>query len=81
MGRYFYLRTIQWKNGKVILINQQKLPKKISYIECKSPKRIVKAIKTLEIRGAPAIGVAAAMTLALTVNNSKAKDKEELYDE
>ena len=72
------MRTIQWADSKVILINQLKLPTELNYIECKNPNRIAKAIRTLEIRGAPAIGVAAAMALALTANNSKAKDKEEL---
>ncbi len=77
----FHLRTIQWKDGKVILINQQKLPTELNYIECKNPNRIAKAIRNLEIRGAPAIGVAAAMALALTANNSKAKDKEDLFNQ
>lgn len=75
------MRTIRWEDGKVILINQKKLPAKISYIHCKNYNRIVRAIRTLEIRGAPAIGVAAAMALALTANNSEAKDREELYNQ
>ena len=75
------MRTIQWKDGKVILIDQLKLPTELNYIECKNPNRIAKAIKILEIRGAPAIGIAAAMALALTANNSKAKNKEELFNQ
>ena len=75
------MRTIRWEDDRVILINQLKLPSELSYIECTNPNRIVKAIKTLEIRGAPAIGVAAAMALALTANNSKAKDQEELLNQ
>ncbi len=75
------MRTIQWKDGKVILIDQLKLPTELNYIECKNPNRIAKAIKILEIRGAPAIGIAAAMALALTANNSKAKNKEKLFNQ
>ena len=75
----FQLKTIEWKDEKVILIDQLKLPTELNYIECKNPNRIAKAIKTLEIRGAPAIGIAAAMALALTANNSKTKSKEELF--
>jgi methylthioribose-1-phosphate isomerase len=75
------LRTIRWEDDKVILINQLKLPIELSYIECTNPNRIVKAISRLEIRGAPAIGVAAAMALALTANNSTATDREELLNQ
>jgi methylthioribose-1-phosphate isomerase len=75
------LRTIRWEDGKVILINQLKLPTELIFIETNNPNRIAKAIKTLEIRGAPAIGVAAAMALALTANNSKATDKEEFLNQ
>ena len=77
----FQLKTIEWKDEKVILIDQLKLPTELNYIECKNPNRIAKAIKTLEIRGAPAIGIAAAMALALTANNSKTKSKEELFNQ
>jgi methylthioribose-1-phosphate isomerase len=73
------LRTIRWEEGKVILINQLKLPTELNFIESKNPNRIAKAIRTLEIRGAPAIGIAAAMALALTANNSEVKDEEELF--
>jgi len=75
------LRTLRWEDGKVILINQRKLPEKLEYVECPDLQRIAQAIKTLEIRGAPAIGIAAAMALALTAHNSKARTPKELLDE
>lgn len=75
------MRTIWWEKGKVILINQQKLPETLEHIECSDYLRIVEAINTLEIRGAPAIGVAAAMGLALVAQNSTAKTKDQLYKE
>ena len=73
-------RTIEWVNGKVRMINQLKLPHELEYIETDDYKRIAKAIKDMEIRGAPAIGVAAAYGLALaalkieTENLEKAKE-------
>lgn len=63
------------------MINQCKLPDKFEYVECKEPNRLAIAIKNLEIRGAPAIGVAAAMSLALAAQNSKTTVKEELLKE
>lgn len=75
------MRTIWWEKGKVLLINQKKLPEKLEYVECTNYNRVAKAIKTLETRGAPAIGIAAAMALALAAHNSKAKSKEGLYRE
>ncbi|MEM2094182.1 MAG: S-methyl-5-thioribose-1-phosphate isomerase [Candidatus Bathyarchaeia archaeon] len=75
------MRTIRWEDGAVILINQRKLPEKLEYIQCRNIQRVVKAIKNLEIRGAPAIGVAAAMALALRAYHSEAETSEELSRE
>ncbi len=58
-------RTIEWKDGVVRLINQKELPENLVYIETTDWRRLVRAIKEMEIRGAPAIGVAAAFSLAL----------------
>lgn len=74
-------KTIEWREGKVILINQQNLPGKLEFIETSSPKRIAKAIRAMEIRGAPAIGAAAALALALTAYHTKARNREELMKE
>ncbi len=75
------MRTLWWEDGKVILINQRKLPEKLEYVECLDLQQVAHAIKTLEIRGAPAIGVAAAMALALTAHHSRAQSREELLRE
>lgn len=75
------MRTIWWDEGKVLLINQTKLPDKLEYIECQTPDCVVKAIRSLEIRGAPAIGVAAALALALAAFNSKATKRDDLLKE
>jgi len=75
------LRTLRWEDGVVVLINQNSLPEKLEYVRCRDLRRVVKAIRTMEVRGAPAIGVAAAMALALTAHNSKALTREELMRE
>jgi len=67
------------KNSLVMLINQRKLPNKIEYVKCYTPERLAKSIKSMEIRGAPAIGVAAAMALALAASLSDAEKEEDLY--
>ena len=53
------LPTIEWKDDAVVMIDQRKLPASEVYVTCKTAKEIAKAITTMVIRGAPAIGVAA----------------------
>lgn len=57
--------TIEWKGRHIRMIDQRKLPAKVEWVVCKSDRDVVKAIKSMVIRGAPAIGVAAAMGLSL----------------
>ncbi len=64
--------TIWWKNGRVVLIDQRKLPHREVYAVCKDYERVAEAIETLAIRGAPAIGVAAAYGVALGVSRLRA---------
>jgi methylthioribose-1-phosphate isomerase len=59
------IKTITWKNNTVVLIDQNALPSAERYITCKSYKEVISAIKDLTVRGAPAIGVAAAMGAAV----------------
>ena len=66
------LPTIEWRSDMIVMIDQRKLPKREVYVECRTVAQVVRAIKSMVIRGAPAIGVAAAMGLALGVNRSKA---------
>lgn len=75
------IRSIEWKENKVLIVNQLKLPMEIEYIECTIPERVIKAIKNMEIRGAPAIGAAAAYALALAAIRSRAKTPKELLEE
>ena len=66
------LPTIEWKDDAVVMIDQRKLPVNEVYVTCKTANDVAKAIKTMVIRGAPAIGVAAAMGIALGMRRSKA---------
>jgi methylthioribose-1-phosphate isomerase len=75
------MRTIQWRNGTVVTIDQTKLPKEEVMITMKNCEDVAKAIKTMKIRGAPLLGAAAAFALALTAYNSKAKTKKQLINE
>lgn len=74
-------RTIEWVNGKVRLINQLELPHKLEYIETDDWLRLAEAIKKMEIRGAPAIGVAAAFSMALAAQRIKARALNEALNE
>jgi methylthioribose-1-phosphate isomerase len=65
------LPTIEWKDDVVVMVDQRKLPATEVYVQCKTANDVAKAIKTMVIRGAPAIGVAAAMGIALGMSRSK----------
>ena len=75
-------RTIEWLDdtNKVRLVDQTKLPLVVDHIVTDSHERIAKSIKIMEIRGAPAIGAAAGMGMALAALESKAKIKSDLID-
>ncbi len=75
------LPTIEWRDGAVVMVDQRKLPSEEVYVQCRTAAEVAKAIKTMVIRGAPAIGVAAAMGLALGVDTSKATGTQKLAAE
>lgn len=75
------MRTIQWKEGTVVTIDQTKLPNDTVYLKMQSSSQVADAIKKMKIRGAPLIGAAAAFALALTAFHSKAKRKQDLLKE
>ena len=66
------LPTIDWQDDAVVMIDQRKLPASEVYVSCRTAQEVARAIKTMVIRGAPAIGVAAAMGIALGMRRSKA---------
>jgi methylthioribose-1-phosphate isomerase len=75
------LPTIEWRDEGVVMVDQRKLPAEEVYVTCRSASEVARAIKTMIIRGAPAIGVAAAMGLALGVRESKATGTQKLAAE
>lgn len=75
------LLTVTWKDNSVVMIDQTKLPNKLEFVKCKTYERVADCIKNMVIRGAPAIGVAAAMGLALAALKSKTKTPDGLLRE
>jgi len=75
------LRTVEWKNNKVVMIDQTKLPNELVFVEYSDYNDVANAIKTLIVRGAPAIGVSGAFGLALAALQSNASTKEELLSD
>ena len=73
--------SIKWLDGKVRWINTLKIPWEEEYVESESYERLAKAIETMEIRGAPAIGVAAVFGVALAAYHSRAEDTDALRKE
>jgi methylthioribose-1-phosphate isomerase len=63
--------TVKWEDGAVVMIDQRRLPAEEAYLRCREPRDVANAIKDMAIRGAPAIGVAAAFGIALGVRNSR----------
>jgi methylthioribose-1-phosphate isomerase len=59
------IRTIVWQDGSVVMVDQRALPLEERYVTCSDYRQVIAAINDLTIRGAPAIGVAAAMGIAL----------------
>lgn len=70
------MRTVEFKNGRVYLIDQSLLPWKHQVVECRTVNEVALAIKSMKIRGAPAIGVAGAMGVALAAVRSRKKSRE-----
>ena len=75
------LRTVDWKNNKVVMIDQTKLPNELVFVEYDDFNQVADAIRTLVVRGAPAIGVSGAFGLALAVLQSTATTKENLISD
>ena len=72
------IRTVEWKNNKVIMIDQTKLPNKLVFVEYDDYNQVADAIRNLVVRGAPAIGVSGAFGLALAALQSNSETKEDL---
>jgi methylthioribose-1-phosphate isomerase len=71
--------TIEWVDGRVRILDQSRLPREVVYFECQDYRTVAQAIKELKIRGAPAIGIAAAMGLALGAQSIRANQREDFF--
>lgn len=75
------IRTVEWANGTIRMIDQTLLPRTEKYITLTDYHEVAEAIKTMQVRGAPAIGVTAALGLALAATSSRAVDTSDLLAE
>ena len=66
-------KTLQWKKGRLYLLDQTKLPLRETYVECSTYQEVALAIKNMIVRGAPAIGVAAAFGMVLGIHRVKSR--------
>lgn len=71
--------TVEWKEGKLILVDQTRLPLETVFLECTNDQQVWEAIKNLSVRGAPAIGVAGAFGVYLGVAGSESGNVEEFF--
>lgn len=71
------IRTIYWNNDHVVMIDQKLLPQEERYVVCRDYRQVVAAINDLTVRGAPAIGVAAALGIALGCLSLAAASRKE----
>lgn len=70
-------KTLEWANGALVILDQTKLPLEVEYLHCRNFEEVAKAIKDLNIRGAPAIGIAAGFGVALGMQNRNYKNWED----
>ena len=75
------LRTIEWKDNSVIMIDQTKLPNELIFVKYTDYNDVAEAIRTLVIRGAPAIGVSGAFGMALAALQSSSENIEDLLSD
>ena len=75
------LRTVEWKDDSVVMIDQTKLPNELVFVRYTDYNDVANAIRTLVVRGAPAIGVSGAFGMALAALHSSSKTKEDLFSD
>jgi methylthioribose-1-phosphate isomerase len=73
------IKTLEWTDEGVRFIDQTRLPAEELYVTCRNYGEVAGAIRTMVVRGAPAIGVAAAMGIALGLQQSSARDRDTLH--
>ncbi len=74
------VETIAWRDDGVVLIDQRRLPAETVYVTCRDYREVAEAIRSMAIRGAPAIGVAAAMGVALGMLHAEPPDLDAQFE-
>jgi S-methyl-5-thioribose-1-phosphate isomerase len=74
------VETVQWTNDGVVMIDQTRLPREEVYVTCRDYREVAEAIRSMVVRGAPAIGVSAAMGVALGVLKASEEDLDRQFD-
>ena len=74
------IKTLEWTDAGVRFIDQTKLPTEETYVTCKTYQAVANAIRTMIVRGAPAIGVAAAMGVAIGVAQADPTDLDSQFE-
>ncbi len=73
-------KTIEWKSDRVRILDQRRLPQEVRYLDCRDASSVAQAIRTMAIRGAPAIGIAAAMGIALAAKKIRSSNPRVFTD-
>jgi methylthioribose-1-phosphate isomerase len=74
------VKAIEWINGKVAILDQSRLPFEFTFVECTDYRQVAECIRTMKIRGAPAIGIATAMGIALGAQDIKTENFERFVE-
>ncbi len=72
-------KTIEWKENRVRILDQRRLPQEVHYLDCRDVASVGRAIRSMAIRGAPAIGVAAAMGIALAAKKARSGQSDAFF--
>jgi methylthioribose-1-phosphate isomerase len=80
-SRHLGIETISWRRGRIRIIDQTRLPLRLRYLSIDNTRTLRRAIRTMQVRGAPAIGIAAALGVYLGVRKSKARTARALHRE
>jgi len=75
------LRSVEWLDGSIRIIDQTKLPSKLEYVQLRNVQEVAEAIKSMKVRGAPLIGVVSALGLALVASSSRTSERDALLRE
>lgn len=72
--------TVEWKNNRVVILDQRALPEEVRFLDCVAYQEVADAIRDLSVRGAPAIGVTAALGVALGARQYTSTHREEFFE-